>query len=52
MSKIRLLLAAAVILGLSAAALRAAQPPTGQAAGPTWTSWSTLFGPIARPWWR
>jgi hypothetical protein len=32
MSKIRLLLAAAVILGLSAAALRAAQPPSGQAA--------------------
>ena len=32
MLKIRLLLAAAVILGLSAAALRAAQPPTGQAA--------------------
>jgi enamine deaminase RidA (YjgF/YER057c/UK114 family) len=32
MSKIRLLLAAVVILGLSAAALRAAQPPTGQAA--------------------
>jgi len=32
MSKIRLVLAAAVILGLSAAALRAAQPPAGQAA--------------------
>ena len=32
MSKIRLLLVAAVILALSAAALRAAQPPTGQAA--------------------
>ena len=32
MLKIRLLLVAAVILGLSAAALRAAQPPTGQAA--------------------
>ena len=32
MSKIRLLLAAAVILGLSAAALRAAQPPSSQAA--------------------
>jgi hypothetical protein len=31
MLKIRLLLAAVVILGLSAAALRAAQPPTGQA---------------------
>ena len=38
MSKIRLLLVAAVILGLSAAALRAAQPPTGQARRPTWTS--------------
>jgi len=32
MSKIRLVLAAAVILGLSAAALYAAQPPTGQGA--------------------
>jgi len=32
MSNIRLLLAAAVILGLSAAALRAAPPPTGQTA--------------------
>lgn len=32
MLKIRLVLAVAVILGLSAAALRAAQPPTGQAA--------------------
>ncbi|HME72355.1 MAG TPA: hypothetical protein VKM54_21180 [Myxococcota bacterium] len=32
MSKIRLLLAAAVILGLSAAVLYAAQPPTGQGA--------------------
>jgi len=32
MLKIRLLLAAAVILALSAGALRAAQPPTGQAA--------------------
>src|SRR4051794_15661445 len=32
MLKIRLLLAAAVILGLSAAALRAAPPPTGPAA--------------------
>jgi len=32
MSKIRLVLAATVILALSAAALRAAQPPTGQAA--------------------
>jgi Spy/CpxP family protein refolding chaperone len=31
MSKIRLVLAATVILALSAAALRAAQPPTGQA---------------------
>jgi len=31
MSKIRLLLVAAVILGLSAAALRAAQPPSSQA---------------------
>jgi hypothetical protein len=30
MSKIRLVLAAAVILGMSAAALYAAQPPTGQ----------------------
>jgi hypothetical protein len=32
MSNIRLVLAATVILGLSAATLRAAQPPTGQAA--------------------
>ena len=32
MSKLRLVFAAAVILGLSAAALRAAQPPTGKAA--------------------
>jgi len=32
MSKIHLMLAAALIFGLSAAALRAAQPPTGQAA--------------------
>ena len=32
MSKLRLLFAAAVILGLSVTALRAAQPPTGQAA--------------------
>ena len=32
MSKLRLVLAAAVIFGLSATALRAEQPPTGQAA--------------------